>query len=174
MKRRKSLQRQVLQKQSNINLLKNKSDDKKQVRNYAFYLLARRDYSQFELKQKLMSRYAQESFIDELIEELVSAGWVDDARYVESFVRSKSEKCFGPNYIRYELERKGITDDYLNEQLASGDVDWTAQATSLLKKRLRGKDVNQEILIKQKRYLYQRGFEPEQIKMALDQVTSFF
>ena len=45
-------------------------------------LLARRDYSVAEIQQKLISKGFDETVRDEVIEQYLDAGWLDDRRFV--------------------------------------------------------------------------------------------
>lgn len=94
-------------------------EDKKQVIfKKACFHLGRREYSSYELKNKLLKKYGSES--EELVELTLSylkeKGWQSDERFTESFIRSKVRKGIGVSRIQRELRQKGI-DHFDKEEL---------------------------------------------------------
>ncbi|HIL93525.1 MAG TPA: regulatory protein RecX, partial [Cycloclasticus sp.] len=73
-----------------------------------FALLARREHSQRELRQKLKAKGFDEDDIDLLLEELSEKNWQSDERFAESYSRSRLLKGFGPVRIQYELKERGV------------------------------------------------------------------
>jgi regulatory protein len=75
---------------------------------YAVALLARRDHSTSELRQKLKQRGYLEHAIEPVLIDLEESRKLDDARYGANVAGSRSRRAYGPARIRSELLRKGV------------------------------------------------------------------
>lgn len=109
-----------------------------------------------EVKNKLKKIDVQEDIIIEVTEYLKSIGYIDDVKYMEAYLR----QCISiPKYSVYEikmkLKQKGISKSLLSEKLE--EFDSYNYEKALVNKLLNGKLKNMESL-KQKAYLYRRGF----------------
>ncbi len=78
------------------------------MRKRALDLLARREHAVAELTRKLIEKGFDEIFVHEALSALVDDGLLSDARYAESYVRSRMGKGFGPVRIREELRQRGV------------------------------------------------------------------
>ena len=64
----------------------------KQVKQYLLRLLAKRDYSERELRNKLQERGEDDALIDEVLDEFKAKAWQSDQRTAESwFIVKKNE-----------------------------------------------------------------------------------
>ena len=109
-----------------------------------------------EVKNKLRKLNVEEGIIVQVTEYLKSIGYIDDEKYVEAYIR----QCINiPKYSKYEiimkLIQKGINKEILSEKLE--ELDNCDYENKLIDKLLKGKLKNMEPL-KQKAYLYRRGF----------------
>lgn len=78
----------------------------------AYAILALRDHSRTELRQKLVRKGCEAHVVDRLLVSLDAAGLVDDARFAEQFVRSQREgKGKSLSAITSALRDKGVSDD---------------------------------------------------------------
>ncbi|MFZ9036363.1 MAG: regulatory protein RecX [Francisellaceae bacterium] len=133
-------------------------------KDYLLYLLSRQEYSQFQLRQKLIKRanLAQDD-IENLLDEFKEKGWQSDRRFAESFVRSQVASHHGRYYIEQKgIYKKGLDKTLLQQVIDDSDIDWQAQAYACYQKKygiaeLNGHDVKE----KQKRlqYLVRHGFD---------------
>lgn len=139
-----------------------------ELRVAAINLLSRREYSLHELFQKLEPRSQNEVQIHSLLEKLVEAGYQNDQRFAESFLRSRINRGLGPMRIQRELKEKGI-DPHMIEQIFSDDIDWFQNAYESGLKKSQSLDLT-DYKQKQKlyRYLAYRGFGMDQIKYAIE------
>lgn len=71
-------------------------------------LIDKRDYSSFELAEKLRQDGYSEQVRNAIVERAVEVGLVNDARYADVFVRSKMSSGWGALKIEQELRRRGI------------------------------------------------------------------
>lgn len=95
-------------------------------------LVNKRDYASQELLEKLSRDGYHASVCEEVLGLAVDAGWVNDRRYADVFVRSKLNCGWGPARIESELRRRGIEPESLAgwpyEYLGEDDVDERAYA----------------------------------------------
>jgi len=89
------------------------------VLNKALGFLARREHAGFELKQKLQRSCDDLELIDEVIDECVRKDFLSDLRYANHFVEVKAKAGWGPNYIRFNLEKWQIANTIIEQSLGS-------------------------------------------------------
>jgi regulatory protein len=142
--------------------------DQQQIRAAAVALLARREHSVRELKQKLARRGYAADACDTVIADLERRGLISEARFVESFVSHRSSRGQGPVRIRAELRELGVGEELADPALESIDLDWVELAGSVRRRRF-GDSVPRSFAerAKQARFLQYRGFTQEQIRAAL-------
>jgi len=87
------------------------------VRKKAMDLLARREHSEQELRQKLKSREYAYDAIEEAVQSLLRDGLLSDERFTESYVNHRYNAGMGPVKIRYELRQKGVSDALAEEYI---------------------------------------------------------
>ncbi|MFV0533732.1 MAG: regulatory protein RecX [Cumulibacter sp.] len=85
-----------------------------------------------DLRAKLAERGYEGGVIDAVLERLVRAGYVNDAEFAQSWVRSRSvHKTLTAPVLRAELRRKGVLEPLIEEalqDLATDDEDERARA----------------------------------------------
>ncbi|SMY11336.1 regulatory protein RecX [Brevibacterium jeotgali] len=80
----------------------------------AYAILALRDHSRAELRQKLVRKGCEAHIVDRLLTRLDAAGLVDDARFAEQFVRSQREgRGKSLSAITRALRDKGVSDEHV-------------------------------------------------------------
>lgn len=120
----------------------------------AYLVRARKTESEVRLKLKKIG--CTEDLIDEVIDYIVNLGYINDNDYVDAYIRQCMRLC---NYSIYEIKnkllQKGIKKDIIEQKLQIlGESDYEQ---NLVIKLLNGKLKNMDE-IKQKQYLYRRGF----------------
>ena len=135
----------------------------------AMNFLAIREHSQQELKNKLNKKFPDKlEEIKQLLSQLTAENLLSDERFTEVFIRSRMNKGYGPVKISYELAVKGISKTIIAYNLSLNDENWIEAMQKAWGKRFSGVDTNnKQDTIKQFRYLYQRGFNSDQIKVFL-------
>src|SRR5262249_8100689 len=98
---------------------------------YAVALLARRDYSTRELRQKLKERGYLEHAIEPVLIDLEETRKLDDARYGAKGAPPRARGARGPAPIRHELKRKGVAAETIDQALAGGDGEETPDFVQL-------------------------------------------
>lgn len=142
------------------NLSRKSKKDKDNPLNYSYLLLARRDYSEFELKKKLLERFEEEK-VDSVLEKLKERGLLSDERYMERMINKYAfDKKYGYYKVELELINRGFDRKLfkakLNELLP--EIKELEIARSLLGKRPKEKI---------RAYLINRGFRPHIVKEVL-------
>lgn len=86
----------------------------KRVRLRAMNLLTKKDYTEAQLRKKLLDGYYKDEIVDKALEYVKSYGYIDDERYVKSYfsihILSKPRKL-----IEQKLIEKGISTKLLEE-----------------------------------------------------------
>ena len=145
-----------------------------QLRAFAYRLLGRREYSVFELRQRLLQKWGDDSdlevLVEDLLEALVDENLLSDERFAESFVRSRVARHQGPLKIRAALRQKGIDDPLIATELDACPGSWAELAAEWLDRQHAG-PVDFETRKKLYRRLANRGFTHDQAMSAIDRVS---
>ncbi|MCE8020827.1 regulatory protein RecX [Halomonas sp. MCCC 1A11036] len=140
----------------------------------AIRLLARREYSRAELAQRLSARIHSPEAIDDCLDALAEAGLQSDARFAESFLRSRVTRGQGQLKIRAELERRGVERTLIAAVLAEveqeSEIDWFELAREVLERRFSSPGDSPRERARRERFLASRGFDFEQIRYALERL----
>lgn len=142
-----------------------------ELRAFAYRLLGRREYSVFELRQRLLQKWGEAADIgvlaDDLLEALVQENLLSDERFVESFVRSRVSRHQGPLKIRAALREKGVDDALISAELDARSETWVDLAAEWLGRQHHG-PLDFETRGKLYRRLANRGFTHTQAIDALN------
>jgi regulatory protein len=138
------------------------------VRESAVRLLTRREHSTVELRRKLTARGHDAAVVESVIESLGQRALVSDARFLESFVRTRTERGVGPIRIRAELRERGLSDDAIDEAVTQTAEYWLERLERVRIKRFGpGRPTGRDAWTRQARFLAQRGFPSDVIYRAL-------
>ena len=134
------------------------------IRKTAMDLLARREHSEQELRQKLKSRDHDADLIDEVLQGLKQDHLLSDARFTEAYINHRFNAGVGPLKIRYELRQRGIVDTLADEFLEPISDHWDEL---MVQQRVRkfGEAMPKDYAerMKQARFLQNRGFSAESV-----------
>ncbi|MEL0208951.1 MAG: regulatory protein RecX [Gammaproteobacteria bacterium] len=138
------------------------------VYNKALDLVSRREHSRHELRQKLNKRFPETMpIIEEVLDKLVLNNILDDERFVEMYLNARARKGFGPKKIEMELYSKKV-DSMLIGNAIEAYESWTENAENELKKKFKGiKPTDYKSKMKQKQFLFNRGFSTQIIERIL-------
>ena len=146
----------------------------------AFRLLARRDHSIKELRQKLLIRKISSAEADAVLQSLAAGGLLDDGRYArKSAIHLSAEKLLGPRRVREELARKGIAPELLDEAAKDAEREFPAdeRLQRLAQAKLKQRTLRELSPPEQKklaRFLYQRGFSWGDIREFFHKAGGWF
>jgi regulatory protein len=138
------------------------------VKRSAFWHLGRRDHSEHELRVKLGRKTDNQQWIDDVIDLCYGYRYLDDARFVESFMRSAQNKGFGINRIQRDLLLKGISNKLCSEHFQENDFNYINSATELLNKRYHERIENTHLKQKVMAFLQNKGHTFEHIFNAIE------
>ncbi len=139
----------------------------KDLRLGAMNMLARREHSRKEVRDKLLKKFEPNTeLLDAVLDKLVADDLLSDQRFSEAFVRWRVGKGQGPVRIRMELRERGVDGD---AALRECDVDWFALVVEVAHKRFGASPaIDPKQRAKRMRFLQYRGFSGEQIRAALN------
>ncbi len=139
----------------------------KDLRLGAMNILARREHSRKEVRDKLQKKFDPiTELLDAVLDKLVADDLLCEVRFSEAFVRWRVGKGQGSVRIRMELRERGVDG---NAVLRDCGVDWFALAGEVAYKRFGGLPaVDMKQRAKRMRFLQYRGFTGEQIRIALN------
>lgn len=139
--------------------------------NRAYRILARRDHSVLEMKEKLSAKGEQEADIVEVIGHLKGLGYLDDALFAKKYVSNKALISPRGHYkLRAELKQKGVADGEIAQVLMMDEYNEERMACDFLDKK--EKLLSSLGLEDKKKKLFQilrnRGFSLETIYKMLE------
>jgi len=136
------------------------------VRSAALALLARRDFTNAELRERLCLKGFDSAAVATVIAELTATGVLDDARYAQNYVSYHAGRGQGPARIGAQLRRNGLAPAVIAAALAGG-VDWHALARKVRRARFGPQPpAGWAETARQARFLQYRGFSSDHIRAA--------
>jgi regulatory protein len=138
----------------------------------ALKLLARRELSEQQLRERLFDREHPPDEIDRVVTHLLESKTLDDARVARAYARTAAAvKGRGRLRVMRELGAMGISRETVSEALAEvfADVDERALIAKALQKKMHGRPriANQAEHARLYQYLMRQGFTPAGIVAAL-------
>jgi len=129
-------------------------------------MLARREYSRFELERKLAPFAENPEDIPGLLDDFERRGWLSERRVVEQVLASRRRR-FGAQRIAHELREKGLSEAAIagaQLQLQESELE-TARA--VWTKKFGVMPDNARDQARQMRFLQGRGFSLDVIRRLL-------
>lgn len=133
----------------------------------ALGMLARREYSQRELRTRLDRAGCDEAESQAALGKLRQQHYQDDRRFGEMLVRTRVAQGYGPARIRAELRTHGLANAAIAGLIDSVDTDWTELAAAQLRKRYAGKPaLDHAERGKRAAFLLRRGFAADTVRIV--------
>ena len=133
----------------------------------ALGMLARREYSQRELRTRLARAGCDEGEAEIAIDKLRGQHFQDDQRFGEMLVHARVGQGYGPTRIRAELRTHGIDAAAIQTLLDAAEIDWPALAAAQLRKKYAGKPAADAAeRAKRAAFLLRRGFAAETARIV--------
>lgn len=133
------------------------------LRDKAFQLLARREYSARELRQKFQA-LAPASICDRVLVELTDEDAQSDWRFAEMLCRSRFNAGKGPVKLIHELKSHEISSEVIDAAMAEYDTLWEESANEVRVRKFGEHPPSSfKEWTRQVRFLQQRGFSSEHI-----------
>jgi len=135
-------------------------------------MLARRELSELQVRQRLARKGHDAAAVDEAIARLREERAIDDARVAEAIARTETSlRRRGKLRVRMQIQRAGISNAMAKRAVdeAFDGIDDDALLEASLAKRLRGRETIADDREFQRlyRYLIGQGFEADRVMKAL-------
>lgn len=103
--------------------------------------------------------------VQSVIDYCYQHNWLDDAKFAEHYILGRSNKGYGAQRIRTELQQKGVDKEIIATALGNSDVDWCSIARDLAVRKF-DEPLPTDWKEKSKimRFLLYRGFFNEEIQ----------
>jgi regulatory protein len=121
--------------------------------------LARRDYSERGLRERLIRAGIEPTELEETLEDLKQVGLLDDERFAGRRARALAERGKGDALIRLDLRRQGIESDLIGPAVESLEPEQERAARIVVRRGAGPKTA---------RLLAARGFEREVVAQAAE------
>lgn len=150
----------------------------KELLHKAVQLLAQRNHSAYELKNKLITfcqkKYSGEEYdgdaiypvINQIIDECIAKKWLNEDIYIEQYIAMRSRKGYGNNRIILELKQRGVTNSAIMNVMSASNIDWIEIGIKQVTKKfplIEHNDLKQKSKIFQ--FLSYKGFSQDQIQL---------
>ncbi|GAA0826009.1 recombination regulator RecX [Clostridium tertium] len=169
-----------LKTNENIDLEKIKSiakeDDYIKCKNAALKIVEKSYKSEKELKNKLLLKGYDNLTIDKTLNFLKEYNFLSDTNYVKMYVKDRS-RLQGKKKIKYDLIKKGINDNLIEEEISNIDEDEEREVAynmALKKYNVLSKRESDKYKLSQKiyRFLLSKGYDYDIVSYAVKRVTS--
>ncbi len=140
--------------------------DSPRLYSYAIWLLSRKDYSSFEISQKMKKYQPDESIIETVVNKLISQGYISEERLSNNTIRAYTKKE-SINKVKMRLMTKGISKEII-EQSIEEEFDKNTELENglhLLEKKF--KNYNVELKQKYYSFLAGKGYDYSTISKAI-------
>lgn len=145
----------------------NSRDKNRSAYDRALGMLARREYSQRELRTRLEHAGCDEDESTDALKRLRDQHYQDDHRFGEMIVRARAGQGYGPARIRAELRSHGLADAAIRALLDAAGTDWPALARAQLRKKYGGKPpLDHAERGKRAAFLSRRGFTAATVRIV--------
>ncbi len=144
-------------------------DQEKSIRDVAIRYLARREYSRYQLSEKLISRGYEAAAVESVLSELEQNSYLCEKRFTDMFVRTRIAQGKGPVRITAELRQHGVPNELIAAYIDLQSEFWVDTARRERKKRfgeLQLDDLKERA--RQLRFLQYRGFTLAQANLSFD------
>jgi regulatory protein len=131
--------------------------------------LARREHSRSELHDKLLKKGCAEALAVETVKRLEQEHLVSDDRFMESLIRARRNRGYGPLRIQKELQEKGVTAEAIERWLDISGREWLEDIRRVQRKKFGARlPKSYPERARQARFLQYRGFTYDQIQKVLN------
>ncbi len=150
------------------------NEEKKKALQKAMRLCSRSEKCAKDIREKLFQWKIVSDWHDEIIEQLYEQKFLDDRRYVESYVHDKIYLSkWGKQKVRFSLQCKEINANVIEDALATIDeqryLDGLEKLLESKKKTVKA-PTDYERMAKLIRFGQSRGFGMEEINKALNNI----
>lgn len=130
----------------------------------ALNYLAKREYTVFGLRKRLLQKGFSLHSIQTALSLLVQEGLLNDERFCEAFITGRVRKNYGPIRIAAELRQHGINEEMIISEIKKYEAIWLDCIKKIQKKKFPFPSKNLKEKLRRITFLQYRGFKLEQIK----------
>lgn len=155
-------------------------DNEKDAYNYALTLLNYRDYSIWEMQEKLKKCSVSESDIKAVIDKLCEYGFLDEKRYAQRMYDTwLAKKYYGKGRLKTDLQKRNINDELIEE--VTGQAQETAEYARCMaaadiyikKKKINSFEDAMKVKAGLGRFLFARGFAIDLIRKTMAEKINY-
>ena len=137
----------------------------------ALRLLSLRAHSKKELKDKIKNS-ADEISAESAVQKMEDLGLIDDYSFAKSYAcELSSKKYYSIKRIEFELSKKGISSDIVNEVLNEVDIDEEENVNLFLEKKYFGKQMDEKTKRRMIAALERLGYAWHHISYAINKLS---
>ena len=151
----------------------NMNDETERAYQRGLYILERRPHSRHELTEKL-SRNSEPEAAEEAIEAIAELGLLDDRDFAYRLAEELfKRKRLSSRRVEYELSRKGVEAEIINEVLDSleEEIDTDSLLDELIAQKYAGNLGDEKGIRRTVAALSRRGYGYGEIRAAIDRAT---
>lgn len=136
------------------------------ARAVAMDYLARREHARAELERKLSQKDFSTDEIQTALDGLARDNLQSDVRFVEHYIRAQVNRGQGPLKLTQQLKQRGVSEQLISDGLYSAEIDWSLLAQDVWERKFGQAPESLAEKARQQRFLMQRGFSFDQIKLV--------
>ena len=142
-------------------------DEVRRAKLRALHLLTAMDRTEAKLREKLQASYCEEA-VEAAVEYVKKFGYLDDERYVRTYIESKSRTKSRKQIEQELLFQKGVSKEAVHKGFEEAQM---ADITEVIQKYMQKKKIDpQNCDYEQKQkffaYMMRKGFQIEELKMV--------
>lgn len=154
-----------------------RAEEKNKVINHALNLLSFRQRSEKEIYTSLKRKGYEEVYIEHAIDYCRTQKYLDDRSFAKAFIKDKLNiNKLGGQRIKYELQKKGVSQEIIDELLVLDKDDQLEAAFKLAEKKLPSykKDDRNAVYRKLSGFLQRKGYSYEIVSKVMREVLKDF
>lgn len=134
----------------------------------AYRFLGYKSRTEKELKEKLMQELYPEEIIERIIELFKRYNYINDETYAKGHINNRIKfKPMSKKMMRYELIKKGVDNEIIDNTLEKCTINEINMAVELLHKKLKNKKyIDRKEKERAYNYLLRRGFDYNTVNKA--------
>lgn len=135
------------------------------LRARAVALLARREHSRAELRERLRPHAESDAELEATLDECEQRRWQSDDRFASTFVQGRASR-FGAVRLRHELGARGVDHAHIEAAMAAVEGSEIDRAFAVWSRRFGAVPTDLKERARQARFLAQRGFSGEVVRQV--------
>ncbi|MBQ7579473.1 MAG: RecX family transcriptional regulator [Clostridia bacterium] len=140
--------------------------EQRRAMDYCLFILAKKPYTRFELKTKLITKGYEDDVVYYVLNKLSEYNYVNDSEYAQFYANNCGLKS--ARQIEQKLMQKGVSSENIKNAVNGVKIKGESDKIAIISaKYLKNKPKNDENLNKLFRYLVSKGFSYEDVKSQI-------